>query len=261
LVQVLDSIASQEFQDYEVVVADSSGRELASFVNRWPKVRFLTLRAGTGLLQARRTAFSESRGDYSIVLDSTRILLPGALAFISSKVDEHDMWFLTEGSIGTGYWSRAAALDKAIITREFDRSNSSVGQQGVLLPRLFKSEVLRKSFSHLWDELPSALLSRITYGDHHLIWIASRRVSTDCGLIRNPTIAHFEDSTLLEVLRKYHRYGESCRDLRELRRFPEVQEFQSHWRTIGTARFREIAQIVPLYAVRMSAFFLGSWGI
>lgn len=257
--QVLDSIRLQDSLDYEVVVVDSSGKDLSGLRERWPEVRFTALPVGTGLLQARWTAFHQSGGEYSLLLDSTRVLTPGALSRIAKVVDSKDMWFLAEGSIGVGYWTRAAALDKEIAIRDYDRSHFRLAEQGFLLPRLFRSRLLSESFAQLRRDLPLDLLYRIYYGDHHLIWSSARRLSTEYGLVRHVTLAHIEDSSLIQVVRKYRRYGESRRELRDLGGFGQVGRVDSHWRSMKSARPFEVLMLAPLYGVRAAAFLLGSW--
>ncbi|WP_030440664.1 bifunctional glycosyltransferase/CDP-glycerol:glycerophosphate glycerophosphotransferase [Actinoplanes subtropicus] len=89
--QCLDSVLGQSFDDFEIVAVDDcspdySGRILAEYAARDPRVRVLTSPANVGLGRARNLGLEHARGTYVWFLDSDDWLAAGALAAVAGRL-------------------------------------------------------------------------------------------------------------------------------------------------------------------------------
>ncbi|MFI5894371.1 CDP-glycerol glycerophosphotransferase family protein [Actinoplanes sp. NPDC051513] len=89
--QCLDSLLSQSFEDFEIVAVDDcspdySGRILAEYAARDPRVRVITSPSNVGLGLARNLGLGHARGDYVWFLDSDDWLAAGALAAVRERL-------------------------------------------------------------------------------------------------------------------------------------------------------------------------------
>jgi CDP-glycerol glycerophosphotransferase len=93
--QCLDSILDQSFTDLEVIAVDDnspdgSGRILAEYAAREPRLRVITLHENIGQGPARNIGLDLAVGDYVWFVDSDDWLAPGALAAMASRLRETD---------------------------------------------------------------------------------------------------------------------------------------------------------------------------
>ena len=92
--QCLDSVASQDFKDWECVViddesTDDSGQILDEYARRDSRFRIIhQLNAGEG--GARNTGLSVAKGKWIFFLDGDDLMLPNALAQLVECISEND---------------------------------------------------------------------------------------------------------------------------------------------------------------------------
>ena len=84
LPRCLDSILGQTLRDIEVVCVDDASPDnsaaiLADYAARDPRVRIITKTANEGLMMARKTGYTNARGQYFFFCDSDDYLPPDAL--------------------------------------------------------------------------------------------------------------------------------------------------------------------------------------
>ena len=84
LPRCLDSILGQTLRDIEVVCVDDASPDnsaaiLAHYAARDPRVRIITKTANEGLMMARKTGYTNARGQYFFFCDSDDYLPPDAL--------------------------------------------------------------------------------------------------------------------------------------------------------------------------------------
>lgn len=89
--QCLDSLLSQSFEDFEIVAVDDcspdySGRILAEYAARDPRLRVITSPTNVGLGRARNLGLEHARGEYVWFLDSDDWLATGALAAVAGRL-------------------------------------------------------------------------------------------------------------------------------------------------------------------------------
>lgn len=98
----LDSVATQSFRDFEIIVIDdsSSGRDENGFdckkicriftKQTKIKVNYVWHNKNLGCIEARRTAIYEARGKYIFCLDCDDAIKPNALELLYKKALEND---------------------------------------------------------------------------------------------------------------------------------------------------------------------------
>ncbi|MGA6172793.1 bifunctional glycosyltransferase/CDP-glycerol:glycerophosphate glycerophosphotransferase [Streptomyces sp. NPDC012600] len=87
----LDSVLSQSFKDYEIIVVDDASPDACGpiadeYARRDPRVTALHLPRNAGLGPARNAGMERASGDYLIFLDGDDTLLPDALRAIADRL-------------------------------------------------------------------------------------------------------------------------------------------------------------------------------
>jgi CDP-glycerol glycerophosphotransferase len=88
--RAIDSVLSQDFRDFEIVVADDASRDRTREVVREraardPRVRLVAHRVNRGVCPARNTGVDAALAPWVIFLDSDDELAPGALALMAGR--------------------------------------------------------------------------------------------------------------------------------------------------------------------------------
>jgi len=244
--EVLESIRSQTFQDYEVVVVNSGSDEISDLIRSFG---FKEIKKKVKLLEARYLANQESTGEYALLLDETKPLRKDALSVLSSNL--HDMVIIGEKEVGSSIWVKLAQLDKDNITY----CNSPEAIKGFALPRLFKREILLASMERLRAKLGNRF-KEIIFRDHELVYYEASKLSGDLFVLKEELIYHHGDESLSKIVKKYHRYGKS---LRILKSTPYSLMISTSWRRrnicVGTRRDRLLLNF--LYLARAIPFMFG----
>lgn len=251
LKETLESIRKQNINNFEVVCTDSSGKnEIKDLLENYG-CKVVEASVETGHLNARYLSHLHSKGQWCLLLDSTRPLKNNALSILMENYSKYDMTIIREDSIGTGFWVEQARRLSDISTPQFHRLNNET--LAFLLPRLYRRNLLDSSFSRI-KEISKDLFNRISYGEHHLIFEGARKFSKNIGLTDEKLISHFEDDSLLKIFRKYHWYGKSQKTLRLLEN-SETRYFLTHTRR--KVPFLKRIGTLPISSARMLPFLIG----
>jgi len=202
--EVLESIRSQTFQDYEAVVVNSGSDEISDIIRSFG---FKEIKKKVKTLEARYIANLESKGEYALLLDETKPLRNDALSVLSSNL--HDMVIIGEKQIGSSIWIRLAQLDKDNIMY----CNAPEPIKGFALPRLFKREILTVAMERLKNALGDTF-DELVYPDHELIYYEAFKISNDVFFLKEKLIYHYGDKSINEIVKKYYRYGKSLKVLK-----------------------------------------------
>lgn len=94
LEQCLDSILTQDLQDYEVIIiddgsTDGSGLICDKYKEKYPKKITVKHKKNEGLIMARRDAIKLAKGEYLIFCDSDDFFEPGAFSILKDKVSKY----------------------------------------------------------------------------------------------------------------------------------------------------------------------------
>jgi glycosyltransferase involved in cell wall biosynthesis len=79
LMRALASIASQTFDDYEVIVINDGGEDVSQYASWYQKARYMSHPKNRGLAAARNTGIKEAAGQYIAYLDDDDVWLPSHL--------------------------------------------------------------------------------------------------------------------------------------------------------------------------------------
>lgn len=213
--QVIKSICQQTLRPSEVVIANSSGTLVGTPSDCDLNMLEIAIPQRMGLLAARYESFRRTRAEWTLLLDSTRILHKDCLATLMSRYCRLHMTAIAEGVIGDSIWARGEAVDKKGIARLDTAGRLAAGNRGYLLPRLFNSTLLMSAFEDLRQALPTSIFDHIRHGDHHLIYLAASRYDERLAATREILIDHFGDASLAQVVKKYYGYGVSQQYLRK----------------------------------------------
>lgn len=87
----LDSIFSQEYDDFEVIVIDDGSTDsTAALLGHYPRVKVIH-QENTGMATARNRGIDEAKGEYILFVDSDDLLTEGALATLASELNDEDI--------------------------------------------------------------------------------------------------------------------------------------------------------------------------
>ena len=94
LPRCLDSVLSQDFKDYELILVDDGSPDRCpqicdEYAERDSHIRVVHKKNG-GLVSARLAGFKEARGEYVMHVDSDDYLLPGAISTLYSMAKDGD---------------------------------------------------------------------------------------------------------------------------------------------------------------------------
>ncbi len=252
---------SRYLKDVCEVLVIQEGSEIATLAGYSPTPFHIKVPPGTGLLEARAIGVERSHGDHCLLLDSTRMALPGAGDELLELAARYDAAALGEVSRGAGYWVRMAEVDKAITSNRTSAAEALATGKPYVLPRMFRRDRLMQAILELRELIDPRVFSRITYGDHLLITYQFTRHAPRVGMSSRPVLAHYEDETASRILKKYHRYGRSQRLLRSLRGFEEVTRLSRHRRVYSGIPTFDRLRVQPLYWTRTVSFLIGYLGL
>ncbi len=95
LPRCLDSIFSQEFDDYEVIVindgsSDGTAVLLEGYASKYPNMHVFT-QSNHGMATARNRGVNVAQGDYILFVDSDDELMPHALSNLAPQINGEDI--------------------------------------------------------------------------------------------------------------------------------------------------------------------------
>lgn len=250
--KVLESIRSQNFQEYEVVVVnDRSDNNISEIVKEFDSKE---IRMSGTLMMARYFAALASVGEFVLQLDETRIL-NGQEALKNLSTKKADCVFIKETENVTNMLTKAAAIDKI---KSFSELSISLGKPYVL-PRYYRRDILCGAFDSLKLKLGS-VFSKLPGAEDLLIYHEALPRLNKIEIANAPLIVHFGDDTIRKVVRKYYRYGThfallSGTAYQSLGYVSIRERFGTRFN--GYERFRDLILVLGLFGIRGTSFFLG----
>lgn len=91
--ECIDSILSQDFEDYELIIVDdgstdATGKICDEYAEANSKIRVIH-QSNKGLMLTRRSAIEVARGEYLLFVDSDDVLKAGALSRLNQSIEEN----------------------------------------------------------------------------------------------------------------------------------------------------------------------------
>jgi len=252
LTEVLDSIYSQKYQDFEVIVVNgSNGSTVADILNSYDVKE---VKLDTSLIESRLVSAGMAAGEHVLQLDETRKLVDSTvLEMLSSKAT--DVVFINETEVISNFLTKAAAIDKL---KSFSTLNIR-SERPYVLPRYYRTSLLRNSLAGLKIKL-GPVFSILTAPEDLLVYIESRPSIRSVGMIEKPAIIHYGDRTISSVVRKYYRYGTNF-SLLTSTQYESVEHVSIAERLKGRLHgydsFSELLMVLALWGIRGTSFFIG----
>jgi glycosyltransferase involved in cell wall biosynthesis len=255
--QVLSSISNQSRRPREVILVDSAPRD-----SRIPECHGISLSVikiapAHGILTARSTAIKQARGEFSLLLDSTRPLRPNCLESLQGLDRVYDMAILAEGSIGDGLFPRLAQLDKNLAMSRVNVRAVTAGRAAFAIPRFFRTELLKSAVRRLESTLSPMLYDRVRHGDHQLIFQECLKDASAICAVSVPLLDHYEDRELSLIVKKYFGYGRSHRMISKLGLAKAHLNARAFIRDTSSLSLTERAAVSLLYFFRGLSFYSG----
>ena len=197
--EVLSSISSQTYTDYEVIVInDSRNKTVPILIKEYGGQELIS---NGSSLKARYLGANSAKGEYILQLDETRIIKDNTLLENLMEINA-DAIFINETEEGKSFLSRAAGIDKSLlITTENVKSGSPS-----VLPRFYRTDILRKSMEILKKNLGEDF-DKITAPEDLLIFTEAKNFIKSTYLLNSSKISHYGDDSLKKVVIKYYKYG------------------------------------------------------
>lgn len=252
---VLKSIKSQRYNDYEIICVDPSTEKRHLEMMQESGVKVVTVTPETKLLKKRFLAHQHSKGDFSLVLDSTKPLEPNALETLVKYGSEYDMICLAEGVIGKGFWATQARYAKTLSTKLSDYSISN--SLNLVIPRFYRSDILTKSFEYIMKNVGEKKFSQICGREDFLIFESALKYNRNVGVTKEILLNHYIETKLQSIVRKYHRHGRCAKYLKSLQMDTKVNKFETYLKWINKENLRLRLMSLPINLVRGLSFTIG----
>lgn len=223
--QAIDSILSQRFRDFELIViddgsTDSSAEIIGSYSDK--RVRYVANPTNLGLAGARNRAIEVSNGDYLAWLDCDDISLPGRLLKQVALLDEHP----NVGLCGT--WVRTLGLESEQVWQY--PSDSGFVRARMLFddPVATSAAMVRRSCLAA-DELHFD--TRFPPAEDYDLWERVSRASRVCNIAEVLTLYRIHPNQISTIRREQQRksvWEIQSRLLKQLHVAPSEEERSLH---------------------------------
>ena len=201
LAVTLRSVVNQTYSPIEIIVADTFSRDSTTRIATDFGGRVVLTK--NKLLGARREAFLNSKGEYSLLLDSDQVLQPNTIERCVAAMNSFDMLMLEEECYEVATWvQRLFETDRRMIYQIGNPQFDPI--KGVMLPRFFKQDVLRSAFRRI----PLYLSKQVNAHDHAIIYLEASKTSNRVGLI-SKALYHQEPENFRRLWSKNFRVGRS----------------------------------------------------
>lgn len=256
LKNLLESIARQSYGSFEIVCANSSPQSTISKILDDYSVKHVEV-GSIRHLRGREVSHSLSKGKYSLMMDSTRLLEYNTLDILIEYIKNFDMIAIKEGSIGSGFWVEQAKIYKSISENNtrFDKIIEKI--PSYILPRLYKSDLLGKVFNSLRQKISNDLFNSIGYGEHHIIFQEAISMTNSFFYYKDTELVlHYEDNSTASIYRKYRNYGRDQKILKKISQY-NASNLASHIRIPNMNQVLGNLVCIPLISLRSISFLIG----
>ncbi len=246
--ECLDSIFQSNFQEFEVIVNDSSGSPMVSDILKEYDVR--TIEKKSKSFESRYITTMTSKGEKVFIFDETRLMERTLLEDVNNR--NNDMLVIKERDIGKGIVNYFSNLYKSNIPN--DLSILDPMRNKSVIPRVYRREMIVSALETVRKNLSEDILSQVVGLDLELIYLESYNLTKDIGFISSSEIKHYGDESISEVFSKYYRYGYTQRLLKNT----YYGEFAGlSGRNRSTLPVRNRIKSIPIQVLRGVPFVLG----
>lgn len=198
--EVLESINSQTYDKYEVIVVNDNGsNRISKIISNYGAYEIVE---SGSLLKSRYLASMKSKGSTLFFLDETRPLIADdALEMISQN--NSDIIFSREKEVIINLVSRLASIERECIY-SFDNINNL---KPYIVPRIYSRSLVLKALNRVKNKLGPVYQWATIMPEDLFIYYEARKLSNSFSEVTKPIMKHYGDFTIGDTVRKNYRYG------------------------------------------------------
>lgn len=196
----LRALKNQNYKNIEINIVDHFSKDDTVKIAKRFHVRDIKKNPGS-LLEARYEGVMLAKGKYILLLDSDQILSIDTLKRAVKKMEKEDfdMLALEEGVYYCNtFVEKLFQLDRQLINKLNDLSPFT----GVIMPRFFKSDLLKASYNNI----PKEIFSNTGGPDHAIVYYEAWLMSKKVGVLTD-AVKHMEPINLKLLMKKFYRWG------------------------------------------------------
>lgn len=196
----LIALQRQAYPNIEINIIDGNSADdtykiAKSFgINRFKKF-------GRSLLESRYEGVNMAKGEYILILDSDQLLKKDCIERAVELMQKNslDMLCLEETVYESNtFIEKLFQLDRDLINRVCDLSPLT----GVIMPRFFRTKMLRKAY----ENIPKELFSSTGGPDHAIVYFEAWKLSKKVAVLSH-AVEHIEPTTFGRLWTKFYRWG------------------------------------------------------
>ena len=249
--ECLSAIQNQSYQNIETIIVDSKSTDDTTKIAAAKGYRVIF--TDWKLLGARYLGCKAASGEFVLMLDSDQILHKDAVEKSLPLLKDYDMLCLEEIS-----YASDTLIQKMIEAGRRMIHNYAHIQldpvHGTLLARFYKKSLLERAF----EAIPKPLLPSVVHLDHAIIYYEAWKLSDRVKILPN-AVYHNEEATILELWKKYFRYGRSTRALMANGYYNEFIRKKTHLRKTDARKITsdKLLSSLLLLSLKAPAYLLG----
>ena len=218
----LDAIRNQTYKNIELNFIDGGSKDKTVEIIESLGYKNI-IHDKRSLLASRYEGAKAANGEYILMLDSDQILDADALEKCIALVNNgFDMVILEETVYSNKkFLERLFEYDRKLINSVKDLSPYT----GVVLPRLYKRDLLLKAF----ENIPTEILEKVGGQDHAIIYYEAWSISKKVGYA-DLCVRHIEPNELIPMMKKFYRWGKTSTGAR-YGKYDELLNKKEHFRT------------------------------
>ncbi len=205
IARAIESVKDQTYKDIEIIVIDSYSKDKTQEIAEGLGAKVYQYE-GT-LLGAREIGVRMAKGKYILLLDSDQILEKTTIESGVKLLKDYDMLWLEERTYNPKtILEKLYDADRKLVQKHSEDFLNPVG--GVILPRFYKIEVIRKAF----DNIPKQILPLCVAHDHAIIYYEAKKISEKITQL-DYAVWHQEPTDFIKLFKKTYRYGKTTKAL------------------------------------------------
>ena len=246
ITNTLESLMSQSFQDFNIIVASESPL-IKDLVSEFDLK--LYIKPNTGTLLRRIISHHNNNSQYALLMEASRYLEKDCLKTLSSRTE--DMVIVEEKDVNKGLIATIQNLERH---QNIIQHKNFTPEYLISEPRYYESTLLDDIYKEIYT-IDYDILSKIQFGDLDIIYYEGYLRSKSIGILKKePLIFHYTDENLRLLIKKYYAYGKSNK-LIQFTKYKSVFKAKQHLRPFSNPK--ESFLIYMLLSVKALSFAAG----